>query len=59
VAAQAGTLSQILARKTHKHAGSVELRTGKPNHRHEKILRGSDIPHNVNNFHQAAPCAVR
>jgi hypothetical protein len=36
----------------------------KSNHRHRKIVCGREIPHNVNNFHQAAanadrvPCAV-
>jgi len=32
----------------------MKLRSGKSNHRHEKIARALAIAHNVNNFHQAA-----
>ena len=54
VATQAGTLSQVFARQPHEHARGMELRTGKSNHRHEKIVRALAIAHNVNNSHQAA-----
>jgi hypothetical protein len=51
---QAGTLGHLFAREAHEHASGMELRTGKSNHRHEKIARALAIAHNVNNFHQAA-----
>jgi len=54
VTAEASTFGQVFARETHKYVRGMELRTGKSNHRHGKIVRALVIAHNVNNFHQAA-----
>jgi hypothetical protein len=57
-AAQPGTLGQVLARATHKRAGSMELRTGNSNQRHSEIVCAAAIAHNVNSVHQTASVSV-
>jgi hypothetical protein len=52
VATQAGALGHLFTRQPDQDAGSVELRTGDANHRHDEIFTRLAIANNVNSFHQ-------